>query len=334
MKNRQHKNSLFVPSWRRGLGRLKQYQLLFIILLSITLSSCEKEIEITLPEAERKFVVEGNIEQDQPPFVMLTKTQGYFDPTDLAALQNFFIHNAIVKVSNGSTTVQLTEICMDDIPDSLKPAVAELIGVSLDAVSNFNFCLYTTLDPTIYGEIGKTYTLNIQAEGKELSATTTIPTPIPANRYWYKDQPGFTNYGYLWFELSDPPGLGNAYRIYTQRKGKDTRFIPVDGGSAFDDGFIDGLTFDAFVFRGQEANSTAPDDIAETAKYFEQGDTIIIKFCSIDLTHYNFIQSFEVAAFNNGNPFAAPATIKSNITGGLGVWGGYGVTLDTLVAVD
>ena len=318
-----------------GRNRLKHRNLLIgLIFFSFILSSCEKEIEITLPEADRKFVVEGNIEQNQPPFLMLTKTQGYFDPTDLEALQNSFVHNATVKVNNGTNTVQLQEICTSQLPDSLKPAVAELIGVSLEAIMSFDFCLYTSLDPTIFGEIGKTYSLSIVAEGKNLSATTTIPTPVPMNRFWYKDQPGFTNFGYLWYEFSDPPALGNAYRFYTQRKGKDARFIPVDGGSVYDDGFVNGLTFEAFVFRGQEPNSTTPEDVAETSKYFEQGDTIIIKFCSIDQPHCRFLQSFEVAAFNNGNPFAAPATIKSNINGGLGVWGGYGVTYDTLIAVD
>lgn len=333
MKNLQHNpipNSF--PSWRRGKGRLTNL-LLVTIMFSLLFSSCEKNIEITLPEAERKLVVEGNIEQDQPPFVMLTKTSGYFDPTDLAAIQNSFVHGATVTVSNGTNTVQLQELCTSQLPDSLKPLVAELIGVSLDAIVSFDFCLYTTLDPLIFGEIGKTYALSIQAEGKSLSATTTIPTPIPMNRYWYKDQPGYSNFGYLWFELNDPPAIGNAYRIYTQRAGKDTRYIPVYG-SVFDDGFFNGLTFEAFTFRGQEPNSNAPDDVAETAEYYEQGDTIYIKFCSIDQPHFQFLQSFEVAAFNNGNPFAAPATIKSNITGGLGIWGGYAATYDTLIAVD
>ena len=312
---------------------MRNNKFLLVFIFAITLFSCEKEIEITLPEAERKLVVEGNIEQGQPPFLMLTKTQGFFDPTDLNSIQNSFVHGATVTVSNGTNTVQLTELCTSQLPDSLKPAVAELIGVSLDAIVNFDFCLYSTLDPTIFGEIGKTYALSIQAEGKNLSATTTIPTPVPMNRYWYKDQPGFTNFGYLWFELNDPPTIGNAYRLYTQRKGKDSRFIPADG-SVFDDGFFNGLVFEAFIFRGHEPNSNEPDDIAETSEYFEQGDTIYTKFCSIDQPHFQFLQSFEIAAFNNGNPFAAPATIKSNITGGLGVWGGYAASFDTLIAVD
>jgi hypothetical protein len=33
----------------------------------------------------------------------------------------------------------------------------------------------------------------------------------------------------------------------------------------------------------------------------------------------------------DGNPFASPITIRSNIQGGaIGVWGGYGASIDTL----
>ncbi len=280
------------------------------LLLLLVFTSCEKDIDIELKTTEEKIVVEGVIEQGIPPYVILTKTVGFFAPTDLQSYQNSFIKGAVVTVSDGITTVQLDEFIVD------------------------GFTVYSTLNPAIFGQVGRVYNLEIQAEGKILTSTTTIPTPIPMDNYWYKDQPGFSNFGYLWFNLNDPPGLGNAYRIFTQRKGKDARFIPAFG-SVFDDKFFDGLDFDAFIFRGQEPNSTAPDDNNETSEYFQQGDTVIVKFCTIDLPHFNFWETFETAAFNDSNPFAAPTTIRTNIEGGgVGVWGGYGVTYDTLVLVD
>jgi len=298
------------------------YFRIIIALTVFTLVACEKDIDIELPEGERKLVVEGSIEQNQPPFVILSKTEGYFDPVDLSALQSAFVHGATVFVSNGTNNIQLTEICTNQLPDSLLPTVAELIGVSLNSLKTFGFCLYTTLDPLIFGEIGKTYSLTIDVEGKQLTSTTTIPALVPMDSYWYKDQPGFNEYGYLWFQLTDPPALGNAYRMYTQRKGKDSRFIPAGGGSVFEDHFVNGLSFEGFIYRGHEINSTEEDDNNETSEYFLQGDTLIVKFCSIDQPHFKFWETFEVAAFNNGNPFAAPATIQTNIDGGLGIWGG------------
>jgi hypothetical protein len=313
--------------------KMKKVNTVLIIIMSIFLFSCEKDIDIELPEADRQLVVEGSIEPGQPPFVILSKTEGYFDPVDLNSLQNAFVHDAVVYVSNGTNNIQLFEICTDQLPDSLLPTIAELIGVSLDNLKSFGFCLYTTLDPLIYGEVGKTYSLTIQSEDKFLTSFTTIPVPVTMDRYFYKDQPGYSDYGYLWFELNDPPTYGTAYRIYTQRKGIDSRFIPTNG-SVFDDHFFNGLKFEAFVWRGNELNSTDPEDLAETSTYYHQGDTIIIKFCTIDQPHFQFWNTFEIAAFSSGNPFSAPTSIQTNIDGGLGVWGGYGVAYDTLIAVD
>ena len=310
----------------------KRIILLFIGLLSLVLFSCEKNIDIDLPEADKKLVVEGSIETGLPPFVILTKTDGYFDPIDLNSLQNAFIHNATVFVNNGTHNVQLTEMCTDQLDTLLLPSIAELIGVSLDNIKNFGFCLYTTLDQNIFGEEGKTYSLSIQSGDKVLTSTTSIPVPVVMDSYWYKDQPGYADYGYLWFKLNDPEPLGTSYRMYTQRIGKDDRFIPVNG-SVFDDNFFNGLIFEAFVWRGHEVDEV-PVSGDETWSYYQQGDTIAIKFCTIDQPHFQFWQSFEISAFNNGNPFAAPSTIKTNIEGGIGVWEGYGVSYDTIIAVD
>ncbi|MDG1476347.1 MAG: DUF4249 family protein [Vicingaceae bacterium] len=312
---------------------MKKNNLVFIILMSIVLFSCEKDIDIELDNAKQKFVVEGSIEPGIPPFVILTKTEGYFDPVDVNTLKNSFVNDAFIQVSNGTHTAILLELCSDQIPDSLIPTVAELVGISVNDIKNSRLCIYSTLDQNIFGEVGKTYDLRILAQGETITSTTTIPTPVPMERYWYKDQPGYDNYGYLWFQLNDPPTLGNAYRIYTQRLGKDNRFIPANG-SVFDDNFFNGLDFEAFIFRGREPNTNSEDDFGDLRNYYEQGDTIAVKFCTIDQPHFQFWQTFEVAAFNSGNPFAAPATIKSNINGGLGVWGGYGVVYDTIVAVD
>ena len=305
-----------------------------LVLPVIMLLSCEKEIDIEIPITAERLVVEGAIEQNQPPFVLLTRSSDYFAPTDINSLKNIFVHNAIVTVSNGTNTVQLNEICAENLPDSLLDDIALLIGISELDIKTFGFCLYTSLNTSILGEIGKTYSLNVQAEGQELTASTTIPTPNRMNYYYYEDQPGFEEYGYLWFNQTDPPEYGNAYRIFTQRKNKDGRFIPADG-SVWDDKLLNGLTFNAFVFRGHEPNSVAEEDNNETSEYFLQGDTVFVKFCTIDLPHFDFWETFEVAAFNNGNPFAAPTTIRSNIYGGgLGVWGGYAATYDTIVLTD
>ena len=92
------------------------------------------------------------------------------------------------------------------------------------------------------------------------------------------------------------------------------------------------IDIDAYAKRGQFLNSQKEDDQNEESIFFKRGDTIVLKFCSIDRSHFEFWRTEETQVGNNGNPFGSPAPITSNIEGGLGIWGGYATTFDTIIA--
>ena len=127
---------------------------LFIIIPIIFLS-CEKEITVDLPEPEQRLVVEGWIEQGDYATVILTKNMPYFGKTDSTTLVQMINFPATVTLSNGE------------------------ISETLIKTLNFDY-----FPPIIYrgtiikGEIGKTYYLTINSEGKQLTASTTIPPPV------------------------------------------------------------------------------------------------------------------------------------------------------------
>lgn len=305
-------------------------RIIFSIGLLTAIISCEKDITVDLPKGEQKLVVEGTIENGKPPVVILTKTIGYFEPADVNTLEGLFVHNADVYVSDGNSKVKLQEFCTDNLPDSVKIALAQAAGVPVEQMFAINYCVYTT--PSLIGQVGKTYTLEINAEGKFYSSITTIPPIVIPDSFYFKTQPGYDSLGYLWLHFTDPANQTNFYRIFTQRKNKDSRFIPLTG-SVYDDRFINGKTIDFYFVRGQEFNSQKPDDQGEEAFYFKKGDTIYVKFCTIDNDSYDFWASYENEIYTAGNPFASPTTIKTNIKGGgLGVWCGYGVYIDTVYA--
>ena len=112
---------------------------------------------------------------------------------------------------------------------------------------------------------------------------------------------------------------------------KDKDFL-TDINSVFGDKIFNG-TSPTFSFdRGHIPYDTAADEHNIEAGYFVKGDTIIFKFISIDRPHFDFWTTEGIAAENSGNPFAAPISVKSNIIGGLGIWGGYGAAYDTVIA--
>ena len=126
-----------------------------LLLTLLMLSACTKEVVIDIPGYEEQLVIDGTIETDQPPIVFLTKSKDIYAPTDLEAFLSSFVSGATVTVSNGTTTVQLTEVCSDNLPPGSEPIVAELLGIPEDELGNYHICGYTSLDPAIFGEIGK-----------------------------------------------------------------------------------------------------------------------------------------------------------------------------------
>jgi hypothetical protein len=305
---------------------------LLLLLLPLLLFSCSKDIQVKLPDAEQKICVDGKIEPGNPPFVILTHNIPYFGSTDLNNLPNLFVHNAIVKI-NGVT---LTEFCSQSIPDSILPIVASFTGVDTASLKNFNYCLYTTFNTAIWGTVGTTYNLTIDAEGKSLSSTTTILNPVPLDSVWYKyirvNNTG-DSLGYVFAHLNDPPVEGNCYRWLAMREGKDQSFV-APPGSVIDDKFFNGKSFDFAYNRGSVPNSTAPDDNNEEEGYFKIGDTVVVKYCSIDRATFDFFRQVDVAVYSQGNPFAAPTSVPSNVfprEQALGVWCGYGTFMDTVI---
>lgn len=317
--------------------RYHTHLVLATISLMIGLMACEKDITIDVPEPELQLVVEGKIESGTLPLVLITRSSAYFSESSGSDLYDF-VHDAEVTISSEGNTTILTEVCASSIPDSLLPLFSELIGVVISPESTFDYCVYTDIGFGLLGEDGKTYNLEIKAEGKTLTASTTIPIAVELDSVWFEVQGNLDSLGWAWARLTDPDTVGNAYRWYAQRINhyddgtiKDPVYI-APFNSAVDDRFFNGLSFDFTSARGTLPYSDKPDDENEEANFFKVGDTIAVKGCSIDYETYLFVSSFYLELGNQGSPFSAPASLKSNIEGGLGVWAGYAIDYDTIIA--
>ncbi|HEY1039942.1 MAG TPA: DUF4249 domain-containing protein [Bacteroidia bacterium] len=278
-----------------------------IILLSILviLFSCTKNVDVKLPEYKQYLVVEGKIEPGQKPQVFLSYTIPYFGSNSVNNLADFAVKGALVIVNDGLTTDTLKEL----LPNT---------GYFYQA---FNMT----------GAVGRTYNLTIVVNGKVYTSQTSILQPVGLDSLWNKHE-GNDSLGFVWARLPEPSGLGDAYRWYAKRIGKDDDFL-APFGSAFEDKFVDGKTFDFAYDRGIQENSTATDDNNIERGYFKIGDKVVVKFCHIGMKEYRFMRSRDASILSNGNPFAAPSNVESNINGEnvIGLWCGYSPSLDTVV---
>jgi uncharacterized protein YcfL len=289
-------------------------QLSVLLVMSLLLTSCEKNIDFKTNKSADLLVVDGTIEDGKAPQIVLTHSLNYFSAINAQIAANSFVHNAVVTISNGTTTSVLKEV---EVPLG--------IGYSLYYYTNDS----ANPSTNIYGEQGKKYDLKIVSNGIQYTASSLVPfLTKQCDSLWWKPVPNNpdTTLALLMGKFTDPPGLGNYIRFFT--KVNNGNFLPGEK-SAFEDQVIDGTTYSIQIEQGVDRNN--PTD-GKIKGYFHRGDTATLKFCNIDKATYNFWNTWEFAYQSIGNPFSTPNKVLGNISNGaLGVFSGYSVQYKKLI---
>lgn len=102
---------------------------------------------------------------------------------------------------------------------------------------------------------------------------------------WIQDFPGQTNYYRLIMNEDSLTGAPVVEFTITDNSGLDGKRIPVG-----------------------------------TTTRFKPGKTMIIRVFHIEQGYYDYLRSVSAAGRANGNPFAQPATVKSQVKGGFGIF--------------
>ena len=282
----------------------------FCLLLLV---SCEKNINFDLNDSAAVLVVDAQIENNRAPVVVLTTSQSYFSQITPQLLAGSFVRNAEVYMSNGILTHRLKEYAYDLIPGY----TAYYYGIDSSSLST-----------AFEGAFGTDYTLRIVADGKEYTAATRIPAlqTVP-DSFYFKQAPQNpdTNKRVLMVKATDPAGLGNYVRYFTQRNSEP--MYPGEN-SVYSDEVFDGTTYEVQLPQGIDRN----DPPSEDENFFFKSDTVTLKFCNIDRPTYRFWNTWEFAFQSVGNPFSQPNKVIGNISNGaLGAFCGYAAWYRTLI---
>jgi hypothetical protein len=305
----------------------------WLFLISLIFVSCQEEITLDLPQAENKLVVEGAIEPGFPPYVILTRNQGYFDPINQETYANLFVNDVdSIKVwyyNNGEKEIRILE---------------QIPGVD-------SLAIYTDINYTAgnysFSQAGRTYYLEIQWNNQLITSETTIPEPTPLDSLWVEqnetaDKDFKCDIRAIYSDPSDQQNniLIKSKRIqHYERNREDTILCDtinypdfplklVDAGS---DVLINGQSFETYFPRPKDngfptgkynSYHTKECDNGSTLEFAE--DVVLIKFCQIDEPSMKFWRSLVRQFGTNGNPFSEPMNLVSNINNGLGIWTGYG----------
>lgn len=272
-----------------------------ILLIPIILFAvcCSGEEE---PARDDKLVVEGWIEAGSGPVVMLSAS---LSPSagngDGSELQNHVIKWAKVTVSDGENS-------------------AVLVGKY--AKGYFPPYIYTS--GRIIGEAGKTYNLEVEYEGFHASAVTTIPAAVGLDDVSVEPQEGSGHLYTIKAMFRDPAAEKNYYRFFTRVEGRDSTYVPCFLG-VFDDADLQ-TPATVTVNQGRSLNHIECKDTG-----FPGGQTIHVKFCTMDEAAYRFWSDFDKMTSLSDSPiFSSRFSLRSNITGGIGCWVGYGAAYYTV----
>lgn len=172
------------------------------------------------------------------------------------------------------------------------------------------FYNYAAPDVTVPYAPGTVYELYIRDQlGRELTGRTVIMDTVAIRPI--EIAPDTSGEYSLTIRWPDVPNVENYYRFTLHR---DTLATGLDIDFLLDDRVGDGDDF-----------------VISTFFFLDPGDSVICSVYHIEESYWRYLITTEDAADSNGNPFAQPGNILSNVEGGIGIFSGLTFTRRTLV---
>ncbi|RSK41536.1 DUF4249 domain-containing protein [Mangrovimonas spongiae] len=239
-----------------------------ILILSLSLTSCEDVIDVDVPTAQPRLVIEASLDWEKgttgnEQTIMLSMSTPYFE-TD----QNTSVTNATVTVTN------------DDTGDVF-------------SFTNQNDGTYTTT--SFMPILNNTYSLEVFHNGETYEATETLMSVSDINDVTQSTEGGFDDELLelnLYFD--DPANVENHYLIKYDVEGDMFPYL-----EARSDEFVDGNEIHDFFEKDDD------EDGEETP--FEAGDVVNISLYGISEQYYNFMRLLIEQYDSQGDPFSSNA---------------------------
>ncbi len=303
---------------------LRNILLIIIGLVSVFLSSCQKEIEVDIPDYDRKIVIEGRIENGSPAMVIVSRSVPYFGHIDFQTLKNdVFITDAVVTVSCDGVSEQLR---LQYCPDS--PVYIAYVGDTITGIK---------------GEPGKRYDLRVEIGDTVYTSSTTIVEPFHLDSVWLAFANEQDTTPTTRIQLHDNETTHDYYMFQLKVHGKrlHDRLWVTSFPVAFDDATFNGQTVNYEILRANPSSlfeSTMTDEEKDEfyRVTYRKGDTIYMKTSLIDYDGFQYWSAMTYAISVGQNPFMSPAPVPCNIKGEnvIGNWCGFASTIDTVYYLD
>lgn len=305
-------------------------QILTALAVAGGMSACTKEIKMNIKDRPPVLVANALVQAGEHWDVELTASQFILNSDDIQ-----HIDNAVMTVTDAGGTVS--------------------------QMKNMGNGRYRDTSATVVG--GQAYTFSVQhSTYPSVSATAAVPVPAVIDTVevagWLVEIN--TNFVRIRIKFTDPLGE-NYYRIIAETK-YDAIFyrdslLPDGSWTVIKDSLYNGFGQDAFLplyYRFEETSpyrdmlagcfndqlfdgAVASVDIILDSYQFDGGysesDDVIIRLESLSKDYFLYVSSSDAYSSANGNPFAQPVQVHSNVTGGIGIVAGHSISAPHTVYV-
>ncbi len=302
--------------------------------------ACREPIDISVPNEEKKIVLNGFLTADSSVRIHLSKSIGILETNK----QIEFLKNANVQLyENGNFIEQLQY-----------DTNGYYVGNTLPQI-NGNYKITANASP-----------LNpVDAETKILPAPAPFEFQVHPKieervQTWYNEETGqpfdttIKHLGELEVELSinDPANENNIYfltfTIFADRyehfppdfepvfMGKDELCLNYDSENLPWENWyysrdLEGCVFSDNLFNGSVYKIKTRIFSEQYSETEELIDTVFINLYSVNEDFFQYVTSYSKYEDAYGNPLSEPVNVFSNINGGFGIFSGFAIRKDTII---
>lgn len=304
--------------------------LFILIAFFFIFSSCEKKLDIDLPDSDKKIVVNGIVNPDSLMKVRISKSLNVLDNGNVEYLSDavvklykddvlmeelnnmnsgYFMSSVFPEINaNYKLTIDYSGLTSVNSEIQLKKAVNI---VSVDTVSEVRINNYGD------GYIDTSYIMHFEIKIKDdadksdyyfLSLRAIIPVYDFIDDEYVIIASEETN---MFFESDD-----HVFR--------NSEWFTLDG--------MQGIVFTDEMFNGNEYSFDIEHYIFKNDEfdYKQLGTMYYVKLLTVTEDVFNYISSYNLNQQTLYDPFAQPVQIYSNIENGLGIFSGYTMSVDSL----
>ena len=285
--------------------------LIYSLFAVSSLFSCEMVVDVDVPREPSKLVVNSLFSTDSLFTAEIYYSRYILDDTYPAPLSN-----AQVRVFEGDQLV--CQLVYDETKSVFLP------------------------DREVRPEAGKTYRIVATHPNYTTAEAIAVAQPIvPIESLHFTGQSivrDYQTYHILELTFTDLPG-NQTYAIDIQQN--NTSYYVIDEDTVYDSYSYPGymISDDPSVVTDENGGSLyVLDDLFDGKQYtlrlmvpdyalYEYEGTEIsqsINLKNLSEEYYLFIRSYNNHTYNEGNPFAEPVSVYSNITNGYGIFAGFG----------